>query len=215
MKTKLRLSIISVALACAIPAAAAPVFSEAPTVTIVDREATFDSLNTEGIPLDTYSEGLLSVTVNDTSWVGFPAFAPGDPRTTGFHYGDGGNDEYVTIRGTDDATFFALDLLLGSGYGFGTNAVRWETYLNGNLTGSGVETSVPQGSIVGWSDAGGFDELRVAAGIFSPPGFGQEQAIAIDDLRVQLAPFSVPLPGSAALIGLGLAGLALSRRLRI
>ena len=149
--------------------------------------------------------------MDDTSWVGFPAFAPGDSRTTGFHYGDGGNEEYVTIRGTDDATFFALDLLLGSGYGFGINNLRWETYLNGNLTGSGVETSVAQGSIVGWSDSSGFDELRVAAGIVETPGFGEEQAIAIDDLRVRLAPFLVPVPGSAALIGLGLAGMALIR----
>jgi hypothetical protein len=59
----------------------------------------------------------------------------------------------------------------------------------------------------GWSDVDGFDELRVAASstLETLPGFGNDQAIAIDDLRVQLS--AVPLPATVWLFASGLLGL--------
>jgi hypothetical protein len=193
------------------------VFSISPTVTSVDRIATFDSLTSTSLYIGNYAEDMLSVTtpINLALSVGFTPFAPGDFRTTAFYYGSGGSDSYVTIRGADGAVFTAIDLLLGDGEAPHTTNVRWQTFLDGSLTGEGFMGGVTKGQIVGWSDASGFDELRVAAssgsgvGEFSvnyQPGFGNFQSIAIDDLRAQVAPPTpVPEPASLALIPSGIA----------
>lgn len=196
---------------------AAAVFSSNAVVTTVNRSATFDSLTSNDLDLSSYSEDSMFVTVGDVSFQGFTAFTPGDNRTTGFHYGRAGNNSFVTIKGTDGVVFKAIDFLLGDGYvSASVTNVRWETYLNGVLTGSGTESSVARGTVVGWTDANGMDELRVAADAFnSQPGFGGFQAIAIDDLRVQFgSPAAVPEPGSLALWGLGTLGAMFARRKR-
>ena len=186
-------------------ATAATIFSISQTVTSVDRSATFDALISDGISLNNYAEDSLFVTVNDTTYQGFTAFLPGDYRTTGFHYGSGGNLGYVSISGTDNQTFTAIDFLLGDGaIGSNDTNIQWETYLGGVLISTGTEIGVEKGQIVGWSDTQGFDELRVAAQGSEPlPGFGNFQAIAIDDLRAQV----VPIPSAVWLFGSGLLGL--------
>jgi len=186
---------------------AAPIFSTGAgsAVTTVDRSATFDDLNATGIDLSSYTEDGLSISVPDTSFVGFDAF--GDGSTTGFYYGDDGNNSYVTIKGTDGALFSAIEFRLGDGYGAGTNSLLWETRLKGVTTGSGFEPDLAMGLVVGWSDSSGFDELLIAADQFFTDGsaFGDFQAIALDDVNAQLA--NVPEPASLALLGVGLATL--------
>ena len=186
-------------------ATAATIFSISQTVTSVDRSATFDALISNGISLNNYAEDSLFVTVNDTTFVDFiTPFSPGDFRTTGFHYGAAGNVEYVSISGTDNQTFTAIDFLLGDGVTSDDTNIRWGTYLGGVLISTGTEIGVEKGQIVGWSDTQGFDELRVAADGSEPlPGFGNPQAIAIDDLRAQV----VPIPSAVWLFGSGLLGL--------
>ena len=87
--------------------------------------------------------------------------------------------------------FSAIDFLLGDGDAPSTTNVRWQTFLNGGLTGAGFYSTVTKGVTVGWADTSGFDELRVAASSgaavasSSPepsylPGFGTFQGIAID-----------------------------------
>jgi hypothetical protein len=99
-----------------------------------------------------------------------------------------------------------MDFLLGDGQAPPTTNLRWETFLHGVMTGTGLQTGITKGTIVGWTDVGGFDELRVAAASSSSdPGFGNMQAIAIDDLRAQLI---TPEPSSIVLFALGLNGLA-------
>lgn len=192
-------------------AEAATMFSSAATVTAADRTATFDSLTSNGINLNTYAENSLSVTVDDFTYQGFQAFSPNDSRTTGFHYGSGGNNSFVTISGTDGAVFTALDFLLGDGQGGSTTNVRWEAYLGGVLTGSGVQSNMARGTVMGWSDATGFDTLLVAAArTEASPGFGAHQSVAIDDLRAQVA--SVPVPASLPLMLGGLAVFGVIRR---
>ena len=87
--------------------------------------------------------------------------------------------------------------------------VIFETYLNGGLTGSGTFTRA-RGTVIGFSDPSGFDELRIGAigTSFSYTAFGQLQAIALDNLDVQL----VPEPSTALLLSAALLGLSAHRR---
>jgi len=198
----------------AVVASASPVFYDGLTVTTVDRSATFDSLNGMGlINLSSYNEDSLFVTANNSARANFVAFPSLDSRTIGYHYGNGGDSAYVTIKGTDSAVFTAVDFLLGDGYvtAGGSRSLRWESYLNGVITGSGHETGLLHGQYVGWTAPAGFDELRVAAAPeddVPSPGFGNWQAIAIDDLRVQ----AIPEPASLGLLGLISGGIYFSRR---
>lgn len=194
-------------------AQAATLFSSTATVSSADRVATFDSLTSNGIDLSTYTEASLSVTVGDVTFQGFSAFSPNDSRTTGFHYGSGGNNDFVTIKGTDGAVFTALDFLLGDGQSGTTTNVRWQAYLGGVLTGSGTESNMARGTVMGWSDTTGFDTLLVAAArTETQPGFGNHQSIAIDDLRAQVGVTPVPLPAGLPLMLGGLAAFGLLRR---
>ncbi len=190
-------------------------------VTVVDRMATFDSLSGNGIDLTSYSEGGLDITVPDTTFIGFDPFLDG--TLTQFHYGTSGNSSFVTIQGSDSAAFRGVEFKFGDGFfstqTSGVSNLLWETRLLGVVTGSGLETSIPLGSIVGWSDLGGFDELRIA----SNPSFtlasslGDFQAIALDDVVAQLTTSAIPEPTSMALLGLtaaGFCGVRLRRRQR-
>jgi hypothetical protein len=184
-------------------------FSSSGTVASPDFTATFDSLLT-GDSLASYNEDGISITVSDTAFPGFQAFTPGDLRASGFHYGSGGNFSYVTIRLTDGSDFAFLQLLLGDGYsGTLTTNLRWQAYLDGNLLSSGLESGLAKGSTVGWTALTVFDELRIAAGVEASPGFGNLQAIAIDDVSLAL----IPEPSSHLLITFGaLAAVSFRRR---
>jgi len=202
-----------IALCAAGPAYAAPIFStgSGSAVFTVDRSATFDSLTSDGINLAAYTEGLLQISVPDTTFVNFNPFLNG--TTTGFHYGSGGNNDFVTIRGTDDAVLTAVEFQYGSGFTLTdpTRVFLWQTLLNGVVTG-GAAQLVTRPVVVGIRDAvQGFDELRVADFLASSqPGFGGLQAIALDNVVVELPrPIDpvAPEPTSLALMTLGGLGL--------
>jgi len=160
-------------------------------VSTVNRIATFDSINANGLSLLGYTEDSLIISVDDISFVGFDAFTDGVGSM--FHYGNGGNTAFVTITPTDNVDFVGLEFKAGLGNSQDL-FLTWETYRNNVLTGSGQE-QVPRGTIVGFSDVLGFDELRVAAHLNSGDNFGDHQAIAIDDLKVQLFQSTVVVGG--------------------
>ncbi len=135
--------------------------------------------------------------------------------------GDFGNTDVVTIGTTDSKPIYGLEFLYGNGwttgdiygtYPWGSNTaiLEWTTYSGGNLVSSGtVTTNV--GTIIGFSDPNGFDQLVVRA---PHPNSGDPtlQELALDNLVVQLSPESVPVPEPGTLALLSLAGLAASRR---
>jgi len=181
-------------------------------VTSADRTATFDSLTTDFIDLNTYAEDGLNIFMDDGSHVGFDAF--NDGTTTSFYYGFGGNTSYAAISASDSRTIRAVEFKLGEGKPLDPNTrVIWETFSSGTSTDSGLFLTT-DGTIVGWVDPTGFDELWVAAwAVSNSPGlssFGDMQAIAIDDLRVELT--VIPEPTTLALTAPGLAGIGYTRR---
>ena len=157
-------------------------------VSDVDRQATFAGFVSGSHSLLNYTEDNLLISVND-NWCCFQ----------GVHYGNGGNDSFVTIATTDGADVSGLEFDFGTGFGNGLMNVVWETLRDGTVTDSGVLTSVSATSGVnsssvtlGWSDnSQRFDTLRVAS---SPTitAFGQYQAIALDNVRVQFSVLNQP-----------------------
>jgi len=120
------------------------------------------------------------------------------------HHRGRGNNDYVTIRATDSAEITGLEFLYGNGYSFDPIPTVWETWRDGSLVSSGG-FSVVRGTVVGWSDPAGFDELRVASGL-GIVQLGDFQAIALDNVRVQIASPDASVPeGGATLVLLAMA----------
>jgi len=200
--------VCAAAAASAVAVSAAPTFSNSAVVTSATNIATFNSLNDNFIDLATYQEGGINVTVPNFTYVGFQAFNNG--VTTGFHYGNGGDSNWVNISLVGGGAINALDFLLGDGFGGSTTNLIWETFSGTTSTGFGNVT-LNKGSTVGWTDTVGFTRLRVAAAE-DIESFGQFQAIALDDVRVGAAALAVPEPGTLALVSLSLLGIVVSRR---
>ena len=194
-------------------------------VSSVDRSANFDAL-AEGTNLTGYTEGGLGISVADRSFqspccADFPSTGPypGAGFSGGFFYPWGGSDDPVHITAADGLDLFAVELNVGSGFiGQGAMHVYWEAYDDLALIGSG-SFDVAKGTVLGFSDPNGFDELRIA-GLASSgsTGFGF-QALALDNLVAQLDPprdtqaaTGVPVPPPAVLF-LGVGALLLAVRL--
>jgi hypothetical protein len=178
----------------------------------VDRSANFNSLFT-GADLSAYTEGGLSVTTPGYAYLWFDPFN-GAGDGSAFHYASGGNFDWVTIKTTDGARILGVEFLYGNGWwGYNFATVDWRTYNGATLSSSG-STIEPAGTVLGFSDPSGFDSLLVRA---TYSGVGDYQAIALDDLKVDLTGGHLPESGqylgavfAAVCIGLG----TLRRRLQ-
>jgi len=196
-------------------------------VTSVDRSATFDSLtSSNAVNLDTYQEGGLSITTASTSWGEDPTLATLDP----FHGANGadrafyamanGSDTWVTIATTDAQKIFGVEFMYGNTwttgdiygpYPWGNHdaILEWQTLdQNGNVISSGSVGGGPlleMGTIVGFYDPNGFTSLQVQATLPNQT----VQALALDNLKVQLQP--VPEPSTLWLLGLGAGFLGIGR----
>ena len=169
-------------------------------VSSIDRIATFDAISGS---LSNYTEDGINIFVNDTHC----CFSGGYYVSDGY---DAGNvtDSLYRIFAADSAMFFGAEILLQDwGYGTTFNTFVWQTYRSGILTGTNTFTTPSSGTIMGWSDTSGFDELRI--GTF----LGSKNALWFDDLKIQTTSTSVPEPSTIAIFALGMIGLA-SRRFK-
>ncbi|GGE33712.1 hypothetical protein GCM10011360_21930 [Primorskyibacter flagellatus] len=177
----------------------------------ISAKATFDAVPDSVL---SYSEAGLTFVNPTTTRVlgGFDAFGFGVQADLLYA---GGNQGFLSVTG---GTFTAVEFMFGDGnVGYGVpragghtlSNLVYELRLGGSVIGSGIVNG-RVGDVVGFADAGGFDEIRLAAG----PGigaFGNFQSIAIDDFTVG-SMSAVPLPASALLLLGALAGLAARRR---
>lgn len=176
-----------------------------------------DSANFESISgdLSAYTEGQLTIALNSTKQSFSGLFGSAlEPYTSGYFYGNA-TQSFVSISHASES-IYELSFLLGSGFFAGPSSglpvnLRWQAYSSGIMVDSGTLTGLNRGIIAHWESDDGFDELRVAAAdLFLEPGFGNSQAIAIDNLNVS----TIPEPASAFLLGMGsLMAVALRRRI--
>jgi hypothetical protein len=169
-------------------------------VTSIDRSATFDSITRGGIPLSDYIEGKLFIGANADSFVGFDPFAGATGSDPYFYCLDGGSmgggaDSWVLIQTTDSAKMFGVEFVYGNSWSNGGSSwgnenawVEWQT-LNGATVVSagqiGPDPILHLGTIVGFYDPAGFDQLRVKCNVANQAD-PNIQALALDNLHVQL-----------------------------
>ncbi len=176
-------------------------------VSVVDRMATFDTLTaTNTMELGNYSEGGLYITTGNQSWGADPPLAANlDPfhgataPDRGFFCVAWDNPEWTSIRTTNMAVMHGVEFVYGNGwttgdiygqYPWGNSAaiLIWQTWRNSTLVSSGSvgDTGMlPVGTVVGFYDAVGFDELTMKA-IMLNAFSTNSNALALDNLKVQL-----------------------------
>lgn len=199
----------SIALAVVLPCANASTFTAVGAgwaVTQIDRAATFDALNyaTNGAHLENFTEGTLVIATSGNNWVG-----TGAPDFDPFHGANGanrtfecpkyGNNDWVVIRITDRSIIYAVEFMYGNGWTTGDiygqypwgnhlGVLNWETWKNDQLVSSGSIGDtwlLEMGTVVGFIDLDGFDELHVRCTIANS-GDPTLQVLALDNLNVQL-----------------------------
>ncbi len=181
-------------------------------VSSVDLTANFDALNaTTVLHLESFTEGALKIFTSADSWAADFAMASTlDP----FHGANGldrtfyaissGNNDWVTIQTTNLAVIYGVEFMYGNTWTTGNSQVpwgnpnaiaEWQTWKNGAMLSSGAVGPVPQlqmGTVLGFYDPAGFDQLLVRATIPSS-GDPMLQALALDNLTVMLTNLP-PLP---------------------
>jgi hypothetical protein len=191
-------------------------------VSAADYAADFNAFTDTN--LSNYTEDGLSVTTVGFDYYTFDPFGGAGDGSSFFYPAGATNGNWVTIETTDLAPIGGVEFLYGNGwtnglfdsagnylFGLDTAVLYWQT-LNGGVVDSSGSVVLDVGTVVGFSDPTGFDELQVSAtrGPGATPGVN---ALALDNLVVQLAPPPAVADGGGCeltfALGAVLAGLAL------
>jgi hypothetical protein len=185
-----------IALAPALVADTTQTFGSGSAVIRIDRSAVFDALSQNGTPISDYTEGDLFVGVDGDSRGDFDPFHGADGVRPTFEYPDGGSPGWVTIHATDAKLLYAVEFMYGNGWTTGYSSfpwgndlayLEWQTWRGGQLVSSGTfagpDQIVAMGTIIGFQDPAGFDDLLVRCRMDLAV---DKQALAIDSLNVQL-----------------------------
>jgi hypothetical protein len=173
-------------------------FGAGSAVTRVDRSANFDPINADGIALSDYTEGSLFIGVDGDSLTGFDPYHGTNGTSPTFEYPADGSYGWVTIHATDGRPVFAVEFTYANGWTTGDATwpwgdnlayVEWETWKGGSLVSSGTIGGgglvIDMGTVIGFQDPAGFDELHVRCRIATSAD-PNLQALVVDHLIVQL-----------------------------
>jgi hypothetical protein len=173
-------------------------------VAIPERLATFDSLNsTNPQELGNYAEGGLLITTGNQSWAADPPLAARlDPfhgataPDRGFFCVAWENLDWTSIRATNRQVIHGVEFVYGNSwttgaifgqYPWGSSDADlvWETWRDGTNISSGSVPFLAVGSIVGFYDPAGFDELLMKA-ISTASADTNLNALALDNVSAML-----------------------------
>jgi hypothetical protein len=174
-------------------------------VSVVDRTATFDTLtSTHVVDLGNYSEGGLFITTGMTSWADdvnlaarLDPFHGATVPDRAFFCVSWDNPEWTSIRTTNRAIIHGVEFVYGNGwttgdatYPWGNNNAMlvWQTWRDGTNVTSGTVGDVSLlavGTVVGFYDPAGFDELLMKATIATTADTNSN-ALALDNVNVML-----------------------------
>ena len=179
-------------------------------VSIVQGTANFESPN--ALFDNPYLEGGLAFSRTGLTFNNNDCGFAGCTSNSGFvgfsgNYMYGLGTGYFDMAATGGNVFHGLEFTIGDGYPSNLQNVTWQAFSSSILVGSGT-LSLSNGTIVGFSDAIGFDTLRYT----SDDGFGYV-APAFDSVNAQFTA-AIPEPEIYAMMlaGLGLLGYATRRK---
>jgi PEP-CTERM motif len=179
-------------------------------VSIVEGTANFESLS--ALSDNPYLEGgmVFSRTNLSNNPCDFAGCA-GHPGFVGFsgNYMYGIGSGYFEIAATGGNVFHGLEFTIGTGFDINPQNVSWQAFSSSILVGSGT-LSLSSGTIIGFSDAIGFDNLRYTSDDRDSYGY---VAPAFDSVHAQFTA-AVPEPEIYAMMmaGLGLLGYVTRRK---
>lgn len=188
-------------------------FGAGSAVTNIHANAFFESQN--ALTDNPYIENGLQFARTDLTFnnntCGFAGckFVPGLSHFSG-NYMYGGGSGYFTMRAPAGKSFTALEFLLGNGWiDGGTWSVEWTAYLNGTEVGAGTVFQFELNDIIGFSRAGGFDELRYT-------DMNTSKGAAFDDVYAQFTSGTsvVPEPSTWLMLSTGMLLIGASTRRR-
>ena len=173
-------------------------FGAGSAVARVDRSADFDPIDADGIALSDYTEGSLFIGVDGDSLTGFDPYHGTNGTAPTFEFPFGGSYGWVAIHATDGLPIFAVEFTYANGWTTGDATwpwgdnlayVEWETWKGGARVSSGTIGGgglvIDMGTVIGFQDPSGFDELLVRCKIASSAD-PDLQALVVDHLSVQL-----------------------------
>ena len=137
----------------------------------------------------------------------------GCPSNSGFaglsgNYMYGVGTGYFEMAATGDNAFHGLEFTVGTGFAITLQNVTWQALSDGILVDSGT-VSLSPGTVIGFSDAIGFDTLRYTN---VQQGFANF-APAFDSVNAQFtAPIPEPEIYAMMLAGLGVLGFVARRK---